>query len=496
MGEARTARDVVTRWVAPTVGMAMLWPLLRYASFFMLLYPVGLDVPLGPAVVPAHAVFLGVLAVAAAGALGAWRWLWEYVERHRGVVALLGAVASAGAGMALGVTAGELPPWVLWASIVCVALGFLALYASWGAYIAGLACEKKTWHVVMILAVSLWLSFVLFSRAGIVGSLGSGRLAAVLMPAGAGVLWVCSRPGCYGNRDGRFVIAHALTPPLLAVAAFLVVGSAVRGIIDLQYVGAPVARGLSPEASALVALAAVGVAAWQGRHAGMRPERQLLVLFAVVLWLGLALVFLGGLFAFLVTDAKQAGGDVVVVSRTLMELVLWLLLCDTAAVHRVPAVPLFLVGGVFVELVSWAVSYVLIPMLAHTSVAQSMLLDNSLVLALVFGVVAAALVGAGAYLVLRHVGVPGAAVADGGVAPRARVGEARTSMGVVDGVLTEREGAVAHLYMRGYSLQKVADELHITKSTAQSHIKHVYRKLDVHSRDELIELFDGDETRG
>lgn len=43
------------------------------------------------------------------------------------------------------------------------------------------------------------------------------------------------------------------------------------------------------------------------------------------------------------------------------------------------------------------------------------------------------------------------------------------------------------LCSRGLSLGKVAEELCITKSTAQSHIKNAYRKLDVHSRDELIE---------
>ena len=48
--------------------------------------------------------------------------------------------------------------------------------------------------------------------------------------------------------------------------------------------------------------------------------------------------------------------------------------------------------------------------------------------------------------------------------------------------------AVVELYTRGRSLGKVADELGITKSTAQSHIKNAYRKLGVHSRDELIEL--------
>lgn len=37
-------------------------------------------------------------------------------------------------------------------------------------------------------------------------------------------------------------------------------------------------------------------------------------------------------------------------------------------------------------------------------------------------------------------------------------------------------------------MKKVASLLFISPSTAQSHIKSGYRKLDIHSKDELIEL--------
>lgn len=201
-----------------------------------------------------------------------------------------------------------------------------------------------------------------------------------------------------------------------------------------------------------------------------------------------------------------------------MEVVFWLLLCHTVAVRRVPAVPLFLVCGVSVEVVSWTVSYALIPALASTAATSAMLGDNSFVLAVVLGAVAVALVGMGARWAFERSGMGevGALPVLGGTAGPAPVpGGARVAGGAVagaatvagvplaappapagEGLLTEREAAVARLYARGYSLQKVADELHITRSTAQSHIKHVYRKLGVHSRDELIELLDGSAGRG
>ena len=53
--------------------------------------------------------------------------------------------------------------------------------------------------------------------------------------------------------------------------------------------------------------------------------------------------------------------------------------------------------------------------------------------------------------------------------------------------LTEREASDCMLYSRGRTLAKVADELGISTSIAQSHIKNAYHKLGVHSRDELVE---------
>lgn len=53
--------------------------------------------------------------------------------------------------------------------------------------------------------------------------------------------------------------------------------------------------------------------------------------------------------------------------------------------------------------------------------------------------------------------------------------------------LTSREAEVASLFAQGHSMKKVASLLFISMSTAQSHIKSAYRKLDVHSKDELID---------
>ena len=54
--------------------------------------------------------------------------------------------------------------------------------------------------------------------------------------------------------------------------------------------------------------------------------------------------------------------------------------------------------------------------------------------------------------------------------------------------LTPRETEVFDLLARGRSIPYVRDALFISKETAATHAKHIYVKLEVHSRQELIDL--------
>lgn len=54
--------------------------------------------------------------------------------------------------------------------------------------------------------------------------------------------------------------------------------------------------------------------------------------------------------------------------------------------------------------------------------------------------------------------------------------------------LTKRETEVFALLAQGRSIPYVRDALYISRDTAATHAKHIYTKLDVHSRQELIDL--------
>ncbi len=57
--------------------------------------------------------------------------------------------------------------------------------------------------------------------------------------------------------------------------------------------------------------------------------------------------------------------------------------------------------------------------------------------------------------------------------------------------LTQRETEVMVLLAKGRSLERVQKELFIAKGTATAHAHHIYQKLGIHSRQELMDLVDG-----
>lgn len=57
------------------------------------------------------------------------------------------------------------------------------------------------------------------------------------------------------------------------------------------------------------------------------------------------------------------------------------------------------------------------------------------------------------------------------------------------GLLTKREIEVVNLLLLGFSYKKIADSLNVSYYTVNAHIKNIYGKLKINSKDELIILF-------
>ena len=54
--------------------------------------------------------------------------------------------------------------------------------------------------------------------------------------------------------------------------------------------------------------------------------------------------------------------------------------------------------------------------------------------------------------------------------------------------LSNRETEVAELVMRGNSVSSIAETLVISENTVRTHTKHIYAKLGIHKRQEMLDL--------
>ena len=57
--------------------------------------------------------------------------------------------------------------------------------------------------------------------------------------------------------------------------------------------------------------------------------------------------------------------------------------------------------------------------------------------------------------------------------------------------ITERETEIMLLLTTGRSAARIAESLGVSTATVNSHVHHIYQKLDIHSRQELIDLIEG-----
>ena len=52
--------------------------------------------------------------------------------------------------------------------------------------------------------------------------------------------------------------------------------------------------------------------------------------------------------------------------------------------------------------------------------------------------------------------------------------------------LTNREREILTYLSQGYSLPYIRNELYIAQSTIDTHVRHIYKKMGIHSKEELI----------
>ncbi len=513
---AGKATRVLARWVAPVFGLSAFWSYLRFPSLFGIVYGFA---PGAAAPGVREAPFIALLCLTAllslAGVFQSDRVDRLLVERRPVATGLacLGAIGSLAA-----ICFSNLPVMVA-VSVSFVAIGFVATLLMWATYSSA---EGMSPSYVFVLSLSYFVSIVLFSRLGVVARAVGPETMAVFLQLLSALCWLAAEPptGESGatTRKGAQPTRGLFNPLAFMLACFLLVGSPIRGIVDLAF-AEPVSRYLLsiPVYGAMAVIAGIWCAREQ-RGQGEKPSpreslrsQRTRTRFILLCMVALAVCFLLGMVSFMLTPYKEVCGGIVVMARSLLDLVLWMLLSDIAHEGRAPTVALFVVYSMLTEVASWFISYMVIPafvdprlLIAEPGAADML----SVVLLVIVGgfVIAGACVMAASDRMLIGVATWGdwetdilvqsdiADVQTGAAteARRERTEEERREAAIGELTsyhgLSAREASVIWLYAQGYSFGKVADQLGISKSTVQTHLRNSYRKLALHTKDDLVEL--------
>ena len=494
------------------VGMTFFWTYFRFQTVIQTMFHKSEIVPFPGDGITAITAFLLMLVVLAGclafAAEGAERILETKPLIPLGVSALgsVGILLNYSLGTS-GFTAGG--TIVFWVSTALFVAGFLANYVSWGHY-----CSRYfNFELICLLALSFVLSLILFSA--VISTLPAvKRVVVPCIPFICELMWFLACIGTGKQPTGEGETASAIDNPIpqsklvyiLLFVTFLLCGSFIRGIVDLQGNYTNVMQFRLYASLIILGLIALyclyryhRFKASVAKEQDGKPSRDPLTpheqetqeadeaeRLTLTCWMLLALVFFCGLLQAFIVPESGIGGHLVVVARSGLDFLLWALLCNIVHAEKLHATRIFVLFSVFVEAISWLISYTLIPAIyAAGRTEPERLVEIALIL--IMFLLVAALTILFAWVALRRQSVFDKTPAEK-AAEITRESIPETLTGKYK--LTSREVEVISLFAQGYSLSKVSQELYISLGTAQSHIKNIYRKLDVHSKDELITLID------
>ena len=529
------ARGAIRTWALPLVGLSFFWGYFRFQSFVGALFP--LDPAGGTSPFSPYGFYLLSLVVCSAVALAIERALSSRPAGRRvetvavGVATLVGTVATS---LCLLAQAGTLPEWAAWVSAPFVAACFCLQYLGWASHCSW-SFSSRT---LPVMAGSYMLSLV--AVVGVARLFAGWNDAVValtplvsgvcLLPLlmGEGISELPGKPGLSGVSGVSGVSdlpgaperpSRKLPPSVAMFVAFLLCGAVIRGIVDI---GDPGAQGVRWPLSVVMSVAMFGYcmvllrrARVRGAGVGAVTER-----FVFATWLVMAALFSTGVVWGVAVGGSGTAGHLVVVARSILDFVLMVFMCDAAERWRGRASSLFLGLGMGTEVVSWALSYIAVPWLLSLGGAAGASIQTEVELGALLVLLLSMVAALGAFGMLDNRrkaadegraptgqgqgdlpgGAPGDGLGDTVGGSQARPGQALEGVRAfellaADYRLTPRESEVTELFSQGYSVKSIAESLCISLGTVQSHLKSAYRKLEIHSRDELIRLVREREAR-
>ena len=277
----------------------------------------------------------------------------------------------------------------------------------------------------------------------------------------------------------RGTLPHKAAAPLLAIAVFVLVCSTIIGIFSRTASMSFPYDAYEQRHIFLLVFSVLFIACMY--IATRRPHLRAMI------WGAMLLLVVTGMFLPIVYGESflTSGIDILVVGRLLIWLLYWALLVEVA--RREHHSMSTLMGGFFLavrgtscimtDLLHYALPVELVSAIGSSPV---MICVELALLGCSFGIIGFTAESASSY-------ENGAAAASTHMA--ADTCRKQTCQALSSAFhLTDSETTILEYLSMGYTMQRIAELQYISQNTVRSHVKGLYRKLDCHSKQEVIEL--------
>lgn len=448
------------------IGLACYWPAFRNSFFGLVFAENGGNAQFDVE----YLLFLGLVAVVCSACLLRNSIVDRILGSKRIVVFGFGVLASAGISLTYFCGLFDLPWGFSFAGTFLSASGFVVITFAWSLE----AARSRERNMFLNIAMSFFLSFILSLTSLLPNPVSLALPFLSWMVSGAAYTAYQpprTRPDYSQNAQGS--VRSALSGLVILLIAFLVIGAIIRGFLYFGTISYSPEQGTYSRRAISLALSLIIVCIAYRADTG-RP-----LLFW--LWTLVALVFFCGLFLIgaLYPAMPELASGVAISGRTFVSFFLWVALIPAVREKRLSLVSV--VGSLFVlvECVSGFCSYFVAPEIARTIDLPIATYLPAFALLIAFILVASTIV----FLAL----LANRKLAELPTANRLSREAACTALAEEHG-LTAREAEVMLEFSQGNSLKKVAETMYISTSTAQTHVKSLYRKMGIHSKQELIDL--------
>lgn len=446
--------------VLMTIGLACYWPFFRrfeFSLFFTTRPDAAFETLQSYAVVMISCVAFALVA------LPPHERIERFIARNRPLVLIVSCAGAVGYALLLFVPAG---PLMLAASITLGA-GYVALTCIWALLLAGQKGNTPLICIAVSFPISSLLSLAILLPEPI------SLLFTMVSPAVSALAWFLLPGERTGSENPSARVFRTMPLGTLGIfCLFIVVGHLMVGALYQTDAFIPVSERIITTVLSSITLLLMAYLLAKSSAADTLLGKG---------WVLLATFYLAAAFLVLYvgSDLYHLGTGIIAAELNCFEIFFWILLVLSIRQTRISPVFAFCSGFLIIKAVPVGVAKLLLP-----SVFEWLNLRPSDYTAAFVAVMTFMLIIITVVFLNTRAFSPAEAASDGQARDKTCAAIA------VEAGLTPREEEVMRMMAQGHSLKKIGETLFISTGTVQGHTKNIYRKLDVHSKQELIDLVD------